>query len=231
MPLINPVAFCLRLTVAKYHHYTPFYYRPQTKFAKVMFLPAATKLGQGNIFTSVCQEFCPRGGGCLPQCMLGYTPPPGSRPPWTRQTPLLPPGADTHPQGADTPQTRQTPPRSRHPPPGSRHPPDQADPPREQTQAYSLRAAGTHPTGMHSCYRCLSVHRGGVHGCWGACMVAGGHVWLWGACVAAGWHVWLPGGMHGCWGACMVVGGHAFLWGHAWLWGGGRVWDTMRYGQ
>ena len=30
------------------------------------FLPAATKLGQGNIFTSVCQEFCPRGGGvCL----------------------------------------------------------------------------------------------------------------------------------------------------------------------
>ena len=27
------------------------------------FLPSATKLGQGNIFRSVCQEFCPRGGG------------------------------------------------------------------------------------------------------------------------------------------------------------------------
>ena len=27
------------------------------------FLPPATKLGQGNIFRSVCQEFCPRGGG------------------------------------------------------------------------------------------------------------------------------------------------------------------------
>ena len=27
------------------------------------FLPAATKLGQGNIFRSVCQEFCPQGGG------------------------------------------------------------------------------------------------------------------------------------------------------------------------
>ena len=38
--------------------------------------PPATKLGQGNIFRSVCQEFCPRGGrGCLPHCMLGYTPP------------------------------------------------------------------------------------------------------------------------------------------------------------
>ena len=47
------------------------------------FLPAATKLGQGNIFRSVCQEFCPL-GGCLPQCMLGYTPLLGSRPPGSR---------------------------------------------------------------------------------------------------------------------------------------------------
>ena len=57
-----------------------------------IFLPAATKLGQGNIFTSVCQEFCPRGGGVLPQCMLGYTP-----------------GADTHPP--THPRTRRPPPR------------------------------------------------------------------------------------------------------------------------
>ena len=27
-----------------------------------LFLPPATKLGQGNIFSSVCQEFCPQGG-------------------------------------------------------------------------------------------------------------------------------------------------------------------------
>ena len=27
------------------------------------FLPPATKLGQGNIFRSMCQELCPRGGG------------------------------------------------------------------------------------------------------------------------------------------------------------------------
>ena len=29
---------------------------------RATFLPPATKLGQGNIFTSVCQEFCPLGG-------------------------------------------------------------------------------------------------------------------------------------------------------------------------
>ena len=53
-------------------------------------------LGQFNIFSSVCQEFCPWGG--LSQCMLGY------------DTPLeqTPPRAGT--------------PRSRHPP-GRRHPP------------------------------------------------------------------------------------------------------------
>ena len=34
--------------------------------------------------------------------------------------------------------------------PGSRHPPG-ADPPGEQTPRDGLRAAGTHPTGMHSC--------------------------------------------------------------------------------
>ena len=39
----------------------------------ISLLPPATKLGQGNIFSSVCQEFCPRGG--LPHCMLGYTTP------------------------------------------------------------------------------------------------------------------------------------------------------------
>ena len=63
--------------------------------------------GQGNIFTPVCHSV-QRGGGGLPQCMLGY-----------------------HPPGADTP-------------PGP-------DPPGKQTPAYGLRAAGTHPTGMHSC--------------------------------------------------------------------------------
>ena len=51
---------------------------------------------------------------------------------------------------------------------------------------------------------------GGMHHCWGACMVAGGVHGCWGVCVVAG-------GMHGCrgraWllGACMVAGGHVWL--------------------
>ena len=39
-----------------------------------LFLPSATKLREGYILRSVCQEFCP--GGCLPQCMMVNTPPP-----------------------------------------------------------------------------------------------------------------------------------------------------------
>ena len=110
------------------------------------FLPAATKLDQGNIFTSVCKEFCPRGGGgggCLPQCMLGYTshlrpgrhpsgsrhPPRPGRPPLEQTHHPPPPGPGRPPLGVDTPPplppTRQTPPpdqadqspRTRHPPP------------------------------------------------------------------------------------------------------------------
>ena len=67
---------------------------------------------------------------------------------------------------------------------------------------------------------CVCPHGGG------ACVVAGGHVWLpGGACVVAG-------GVHGCWGCawlqgvyvvargvCMVAGGHAWLQGCAWLQG------------
>ena len=97
----------------------------------LLFLPSATKLRQGNIFRSVCQEFCPQ-GGCLPRCMLGYTTP---TPPW-----------------ADTPLGRHPP--GRHPP--GRHP--QADTLPQQT---ATAADATHPTGMYSCYliyfqRCVS---------------------------------------------------------------------------
>ena len=69
-----------------------------TFLAPCPLLPAATKLGQGNVFTGVCDSV--HGGrGCLPQCMLGCQTPP-------EQTP--PPGPGTHP------------PRNRQPPPGSR---------------------------------------------------------------------------------------------------------------
>ena len=39
---------------------------------KNVFLPPATKLGQGNIFRSVCQQFCPQGGmhGCWRVCVV-----------------------------------------------------------------------------------------------------------------------------------------------------------------
>ena len=89
------------------------YYRPQQSWAKVIFSQA-----------SVCPQ-----GGCLPQCMLGYTPPrPGrhSPTPRNRQTPRTrhtPPGPGRPPRpgtppGSRPPQTRQTPPRSRLQPGG-----------------------------------------------------------------------------------------------------------------
>ena len=93
------------------------------------YLPAATKLGQGNVFTGVCDSVH---GGCLPQCMLGYPTTPRSRHPPLSRHPLgadMPPGAGTPleqtcppradmPPGADMP-----PPQSRHATPGSRHAP------------------------------------------------------------------------------------------------------------
>ena len=76
-------------------------------------LPSATKLRQGNILRSICQEFCPRGRGvCLSECWdtpPGQTPlhlgrhPPGQTPPLadtpSGQTPLL--GRHTPPPTAD----------------------------------------------------------------------------------------------------------------------------------
>ena len=74
------------------------------------YLPAATKLGQGNVFTGVCDSVH-RGG--LPQCMLGYHPPtthppdqtqpPPNRPPPRTRPPMTrpPPGADIPPREAD----------------------------------------------------------------------------------------------------------------------------------
>ena len=74
-------------------------------------------LGQGNIFSSMCQEFCPRGGGLL-QCMLGY------HPPWQADTPP----ASRHPSGKENPPGKADPPARRPPlwqgrPPGKETPP------------------------------------------------------------------------------------------------------------
>ena len=96
-------------------------------------VPACKRsFGQGNIFRSVCQEFCPQGvGGCLSACW-DTTPPLGAGAPWTRHPPD---------QGRPRPDT------PRRDPPGTRHPPPSA----EHAGKYSQRAGGTHPTGMKSC--------------------------------------------------------------------------------
>ena len=118
-----------------------------TQWSLCLYLPAATKLGQGNVFTGICDSIH-RGGVCLSAC-------------WDTT-----PGADT-PLGADTPPEQTPPPRSRHPPglnPPTRYPlgpgthrPGTPPTPRKQTPAYGQWAAGTHPTGMHSCDVIMSI--------------------------------------------------------------------------
>ena len=97
-----------------------------------------------------------RGRGVSASVNAGITPPrsrhpPEQTPPWEQ----TPPRADTHPpEQTPTPQSRHPPPRADTHPPGADTPqrrPPGADPP-EQTTAYGQRAAGTHPTGMHSCF-------------------------------------------------------------------------------
>ena len=80
-------------------------------------------------------------GGCLPQCMLGYTHPPSRQTPPldladTPQTWQTPPGPGRH---TPTPRTWQTPPR-----PGRHTPPDQADPSSQTWQTPPPRP-GRHP--------------------------------------------------------------------------------------
>ena len=100
----------------------------KTKLAIFEFLPAATKLGQGNVFTGVCDSV--NRGVCLSACWdtpPEQTPPqsrpPQSRPPQSRlpwdQTPQSrhPPGADPPPR-AHSPLGPDTPPGAD--PPGSR---------------------------------------------------------------------------------------------------------------
>ena len=110
------------------------------------------KLQKGNVFTSVCQEFYPQGGGCFPACTGADTPwqvhpsrytplagtppavPPGRYPPG-RYTPQAgtPPG-HVHPQAgtpswAGTPSPRQVHPPGQVPPPLRRYTPGQVHPP------------------------------------------------------------------------------------------------------
>ena len=92
------------------------------------------------MFLHVCVILFTVGGGGSPG---RENPPRQGEPP--RQGPD-PPGQGEPPwQGPDTPQDQTTPPS---PPPSHL---EQTLPHKKQTPAYGLRAAGTHPTGMHSC--------------------------------------------------------------------------------
>ena len=92
------------------------------------FLPSTTKLGQGNVFTGICDSVN-RGGSASVHAGMP-PPPPGADPP-----------EQTHPPpGADTPsREEQTPPDTEH------------------AGRYGQRAGGTHPTGMQSCTYVLST--------------------------------------------------------------------------
>ena len=64
-----------------------------------LLLPAARSCGQGNIFEPVCHSVH-RGGGGLPQCMLGRRHPPKEVPPW-KEAP--PPGKEAPLRKGSTP--------------------------------------------------------------------------------------------------------------------------------
>ena len=107
-------------------------------FVVVVITTRKRSLGQGNIFSSVCQEFCSRGGTLAGTPPGRYTPQgrytsPGQVHPFWAGTPP-PPGRYTpgqvHPQAA-TPPWQVHPPMQVHPP--GQVPPRQVPPPRVGT--------------------------------------------------------------------------------------------------
>ena len=122
-----------------------FLHWPQRSWAKVIFSQACIKNSvHGGVSASVHAGIHP------PRADT----PPDQAPPQTR----YPPRTDTPPDQAHTPHRADTPQADTLPkqtPSPSRHPltlPDQLPPPGKQTAAYGQWAAGTHPTGMHSCF-------------------------------------------------------------------------------
>ena len=115
-----------------------------------------TKLQKGNVFTSVCQEFCPQGGGVHPLCrpLLGRHPPLAHplcrhKPPWTHTPNWHTATGHTPPW---TPRWTDTHPLVRHPWPCADNPLGRH--PRVDTHRQTATVAdGTRPTGQHSCIK------------------------------------------------------------------------------
>ena len=111
------------------------------KREKVIFTAHKRSLGQGNIFRSVCQEFCSQGGE-----YLGRYPRDQEHSP---QDQVHSPQDQVHPQ----------PPRPGTPP-GTRYTHGPSTPPQDQVPTpscahagiYGQQAGGMHPTGMLSCF-------------------------------------------------------------------------------
>ena len=138
----------------------------------IKYLPAATKLWPRLCFYS-CLWFCPQGGSLAGRTPLaGKTPrqggPPGRETPWQGGPRQGEPPWQGEPPSRENPPGKETPLARRPPwqgePPQQREPPQQEEPPgkenppgRETPPAYGQWAAGTHPTGMHSC--CLLLSR------------------------------------------------------------------------
>ena len=104
----------------------------------ILFITARKRsLGQGNIFSSVCQEFCTHGGSASVHAgihPLGADPskpgiPLDQASPHLEQTPL------------DRAPPRSRPPWTRHPPPCTVH-----------AGRYGQQAGGMHPTGVQYCF-------------------------------------------------------------------------------
>ena len=56
------IGFYWTLNFESVRYHSHFYRRRNEVWGKVMFLPPATKLRQGNVFTPVCQSFCSQEG-------------------------------------------------------------------------------------------------------------------------------------------------------------------------
>ena len=106
-------------------------------------LPPTTKLGQGYVFTGMCDSVH---RGVSASVHAGIPPPWEQTPPPPEQTPR-----SRHPSEADTPRADIS--------PGADTPLPGADTPgTEHAGRYGQRAGGTHPTGMQSCYYIGSIH-------------------------------------------------------------------------